>query len=123
MAKASGLSVSCVHRIWRAFSLQPHRSGSFRLSADSPFVVRQTATPACPLHADLGVRSTRSNGSSRWYRSADRRGAHRSTKAVEAAISDFIDARNAYPKAVLADQGRRRYPRQHCFILSAHTPR
>ncbi len=71
MAKASGLSVSCVHRIWRAFSLQPHRSGSFRLSADSPFVVRQTATPACPLHADLGVRSTRSNGSSRWYRSAD----------------------------------------------------
>ena len=28
MAKASGLSVSSVHRIWRAFSLQPHRSCS-----------------------------------------------------------------------------------------------
>ena len=26
MAKASGLSISTVHRIWRAFSLQPHRS-------------------------------------------------------------------------------------------------
>jgi transposase len=35
MAKASGLSVSSVHRIWRAFSLQPHRSETFRLSTDA----------------------------------------------------------------------------------------
>ena len=34
MAKASGLSISTVHRIWRAFSLQPHRSETFKLSAD-----------------------------------------------------------------------------------------
>src|SRR5712671_6082431 len=38
MAKASGLSVSTVHRIWRAFCLQPHRSETFKLSADSLFV-------------------------------------------------------------------------------------
>ena len=38
MAKASGLSVSTVHRIWRAFSLQPHRSERFKLSSDPLFV-------------------------------------------------------------------------------------
>jgi hypothetical protein len=38
MAKASGVSVSTVHRIWRAFSLQPHRSESFKLSTDPLFV-------------------------------------------------------------------------------------
>src|SRR5438876_8871701 len=38
MAKASGLSISTVHRIWRAFSLQPHRTEPFKLSADPLFV-------------------------------------------------------------------------------------
>jgi transposase len=38
MAAASGVSTSTVHRIWRAFSLQPHRSGTFKLSADPQFV-------------------------------------------------------------------------------------
>ena len=38
MARASGLSVSTVHRIWRAFSLQPHRSETSRLSTDPLFV-------------------------------------------------------------------------------------
>ena len=38
MAKASGLSISTVHRIWRAFSLQPHRSETFKLSTDPLFV-------------------------------------------------------------------------------------
>lgn len=38
MARASGLSVSTVHRIWRAFSLQPHRSETFKLSTDPRFV-------------------------------------------------------------------------------------
>jgi len=38
MARASGLSVSTVHRIWRAFSLQPHRSETFKLSGDPLFV-------------------------------------------------------------------------------------
>ncbi len=38
MARASGLSVSSVQRIWRAFGLQPHRSGTFKLSTDPLFV-------------------------------------------------------------------------------------
>ncbi|SMX56379.1 Putative transposase fragment [Bradyrhizobium sp. ORS 285] len=40
MAKASGLSVSTVRRIWRAFGLQPHRMATFKLSTDPNFVVR-----------------------------------------------------------------------------------
>src|SRR5215218_2198303 len=36
MARTSGLSVSTVGRIWRAFGLQPHRSETFKLSTD-PF--------------------------------------------------------------------------------------
>jgi len=38
MAKATGVSTSTVHRIWRAFSLQPHRSETFKLSSDPLFV-------------------------------------------------------------------------------------
>jgi transposase len=38
MARASGVSVSTVHRIWRAFSLQPHRTEAFKLSTDPQFV-------------------------------------------------------------------------------------
>ena len=38
MAKVSGVSTSSVHRIWRAFSLQPHRSETFKLSTDPQFV-------------------------------------------------------------------------------------
>jgi transposase len=38
MAKATGVSISTVHRIWRAFSLQPHRSETFKLSTDPLFV-------------------------------------------------------------------------------------
>jgi len=38
MAKAAGVSVSTVHRIWRAFSLQPHRSETFKLSKDPLFI-------------------------------------------------------------------------------------
>jgi transposase len=38
MAKASGVSISTVHRIWRAFGLQPHRSETFKLSTDPLFV-------------------------------------------------------------------------------------
>ena len=40
MAKASGLSVSTVQRIWRAFGLQPHRLGTFKLSTDPDFVAK-----------------------------------------------------------------------------------
>ena len=38
MAKASGVSTSSVQRIWRAFSLQPHRTETFKLSTDPQFV-------------------------------------------------------------------------------------
>jgi transposase len=38
MAKASGLTQSTVHRIWRAFGLQPHRAESFKLSTDPFFI-------------------------------------------------------------------------------------
>lgn len=38
MAKAAGVSVSTVHRIWRACSLQPHRTETFKLSKDPLFV-------------------------------------------------------------------------------------
>lgn len=38
MSKAAGVSVSTVHRIWRAFSLQPHRTETFKLSKDPLFV-------------------------------------------------------------------------------------
>lgn len=40
MARSSGLSVSTVQRIWRAFGLQPHRLESFKLSSDPHFVAK-----------------------------------------------------------------------------------
>ena len=38
MAKASGISVSAVQRIWRAHGLQPHKVQQFKLSSDPKFV-------------------------------------------------------------------------------------
>jgi transposase len=38
LAQATGLSQSSISRIWRAFSLQPHRSESFKLSRDPLFI-------------------------------------------------------------------------------------
>ena len=40
MALDSGLSVSTVQRIWRAFGLQPHRQDTFKLSTDPDFVAK-----------------------------------------------------------------------------------
>jgi transposase len=40
MAKATGISVSSVQRIWRAHKLQPHRVRSFKLSTDPQFAAR-----------------------------------------------------------------------------------
>src|SRR3954468_15488853 len=37
MARATGLSVSTVGRVWGAFGLQPHRSETFKLSTDPLF--------------------------------------------------------------------------------------
>jgi transposase len=38
MAKAAGISVSSVQRIWRSHGLQPHRVRQFKLSKDPKFV-------------------------------------------------------------------------------------
>ena len=38
MSKASGISATTIHRIWHAFSLQPHRSKTFKLSKDPLFI-------------------------------------------------------------------------------------
>ena len=40
MAKEVGLTQSAVHRIWRAFGLQPHRAETFKLSKDPQFVAK-----------------------------------------------------------------------------------
>jgi len=38
MAKQTGLSHASVARIWAAFGLQPHRTETFKLSADPQFI-------------------------------------------------------------------------------------
>ncbi len=38
MAAATGYAPSTIHRIWKAFGLQPHRAESFKLSTDPLFV-------------------------------------------------------------------------------------
>jgi transposase len=38
LAKACGLSQTAVARIWKAFALQPHRAGTFKLSKDPLFI-------------------------------------------------------------------------------------
>jgi transposase len=40
MASELGLTQSAVHRIWRAFGLQPHRAETFKLSRDPQFVAK-----------------------------------------------------------------------------------
>ncbi len=40
MAAEVGLSQTAVSRIWRAFGLQPHRSGTWKLSKDPQFVAK-----------------------------------------------------------------------------------
>ena len=42
MAKALGISVGSVQRIWRAHKLQPHRLRSFKRSRDPSFVTKLT---------------------------------------------------------------------------------
>ena len=47
MAKASGVSPSSGHRIWAAFSLQPHRTETFKLSIELQFVEKVRDVPQC----------------------------------------------------------------------------
>jgi hypothetical protein len=51
MAKATGLSVISVQRIWRAHGLQPHRMRQFKLSNDPRFVVNcATSSGSMSIH-------------------------------------------------------------------------
>lgn len=50
MARTSGVSRSTVHRIWRAFGLQPHRTETFKLSADPLFVEKVRDIVGLYLH-------------------------------------------------------------------------
>jgi transposase len=40
LAEVSGLSRASVHRIWKAFALQPHRTETFKLSKDPLFIAK-----------------------------------------------------------------------------------
>jgi hypothetical protein len=44
MAKATGISLGSVQRIWRAHKLQPHRLRTFKRSSD-PQALRRSAGP------------------------------------------------------------------------------
>ncbi|MBI3077436.1 MAG: IS630 family transposase [Deltaproteobacteria bacterium] len=50
MAKACGVSRSTVHRIWRAFALQPHRTETFKLSTDPLFIEKVRDIVGLYLH-------------------------------------------------------------------------
>jgi hypothetical protein len=49
-----------------------------------------------------------------------RRGAHRSVRELERAIWEFVEAHNDEPRPFRVDDERRRDPRQHRSIRSAH---
>jgi transposase len=93
MAKRTGLSQSAISRIWRAFALQPHRSESFKLSADPLFIekvrdiaqdpanqelARQATSLPAPLHPDQ--RLWLNQGTLVRPLTEKRRGVHRSTR-------------------------------------------
>jgi transposase len=50
MAKAARMTPSTIHRIWRAFALQPHRSETFKLSHDPLFVEKVRDIVGLYLH-------------------------------------------------------------------------
>jgi transposase len=50
LAKASGLSRSSIHRIWRAFALRPHRTETFKLSKDPLFIEKVRDIVGLYLH-------------------------------------------------------------------------
>ena len=50
MAQRSGVSRSTVQRIWRAFGLEPHRTETFKLSADPLFIEKVRDVVGLYLH-------------------------------------------------------------------------
>jgi transposase len=85
MARASGLSVSTVQRIWRAFGLQPHRLETFKLRRSHDYKRNGTIS----LFAALDIATGRVIG--KCY------GRHRATEfrkfldEIEAAVPDGLD--------------------------------
>ncbi len=65
MAEATGLNQTAISRIWRAFSLQPHRQENFKLSRDPLFIdkVRDiqttSSTPSQNISNELMTHHTR----------------------------------------------------------------
>ena len=62
MAQHCGLGKSTVSRIWRAFGLQPHRTETFKLSADPLFV--EKVRDIVGLYLDLLIGPSRHSRSS-----------------------------------------------------------
>src|SRR5438874_7635630 len=79
MAKAAGISVSSVQRIWRAHGLQPHRVRQFKLSNDPQF--------AAKLHEIVGL-----------YVNPPSHAIVLSVDEKSHAIHRFLDHTNANPK-------------------------
>ncbi len=108
MAKASGLSVSSVQRIWRGHGLQPHRVRQFKLSNDPRFVDKLrdvvglyvdhprwtfhfTPTSASWLNAVEGFFATLT-------KRRLKRGVFRSIADLQAAINRFLEEYNQQSK-------------------------
>ena len=69
MAAEVGLTQSAVHRIWRAFGLQPHRADTFKLSKDPQFVAKVRDVVGLyldPPERAVVLASMRSPRSRRW---------------------------------------------------------
>jgi hypothetical protein len=100
MARAAGLAHSTIYRIWRAFSLQQHRSETFKLSSD-PLSVDKVRDIVGP-YLDSLTSASWINQIERFFAPLTdqqiKRGAHRSTKALQAAITTYIETRHVDPK-------------------------
>ena len=116
MARAVGHAPSTIHRIWRAFGLQPHRVDTFKLSSDLDLHLvmdnyathkTQAVQRFLAAHPRWHVHFTPTGAS--WLNQVERffalltdkqlgRGAHRSTEKLEAAIEHYMASVNADPR-------------------------
>jgi transposase len=80
MAKATGMSQSAISRIWRAFELKPHQSGTFKLSTDPYFVEKsqvqaldrtQPVLPMTPAQLERGTHDYVRNGTTSLFAALD----------------------------------------------------
>jgi transcriptional regulator with XRE-family HTH domain len=101
MAARCGLSQSTVSRIWRAFGLQPRRTEAFKLSKTP--LIRRWLSKRPRFHRHLTPHGASwINLVERWFATLTekqiRRGVHRSTRALEAAIIKYIAVTNEQPR-------------------------